>query len=84
MRLLGLVLALTCTLVALAADAQQGKVYRVGLLLQASPPSPGPPGCSLQPCVTSGMSMDRTSFSSVSGQAVRTNAFPLSLVSSLR
>ena len=44
MRLLGLVLALTCTLVALAADAQQGKVYRVGLLLQASPPSPGPPG----------------------------------------
>jgi len=44
MRLLGLVLALTCTLVAPAADAQQGKVYRVGLLLQASPPPPGPPG----------------------------------------
>jgi len=44
MRLLGLVLALTFTLVASAADAQQGKVYRVGLLLQASPPPSGPPG----------------------------------------
>ena len=47
MRLIGLVVVLTLnlTLAPLAGEAQQVKVYRVGVLLQGSPPAPGsPPG----------------------------------------
>jgi putative ABC transport system substrate-binding protein len=43
MRLIGLavVLAVSLALAPLAAEAQQEKVYRVGVLLQGSPPAPG-------------------------------------------
>ena len=42
MRLIGLaVLAAVITLAPLAGEAQQVKVYRVGVLLQGSPPAPG-------------------------------------------
>ena len=45
MRLIGLLLALVLTVEPLAAEAQQVKVYRVGVLLQSSPSAPGsPPG----------------------------------------
>ena len=43
MRLIGLVLTLNITLVSFTADAQQGKPYRVGVLVQGSPPPPGTP-----------------------------------------
>ena len=47
MRLIGLavVLALSLALAPLAAESQEVKVYRVGVLAQSSPPAPGsPPG----------------------------------------
>ena len=46
MRLIGLavVFAVGLGLVPRAAEAQQTKIYRVGMLLQASPPPPGTPG----------------------------------------
>ena len=45
MRLIGLLLALVLTLEPLAAEAQQVKVYRVGLLMQSSRPTArGQPG----------------------------------------
>jgi hypothetical protein len=41
MRLIGLVLAFSFVLAPLAAEPQQEKVYRVGLLSVLSPPAPG-------------------------------------------
>jgi len=52
MRVIGFVLARSITLVSFAADAQQGKPYRVGVLVQGSPPPPGTQHYSSQPCVT--------------------------------
>src|SRR5262245_1171563 len=41
MQRIGLAVVLALTLAPLAAEAQHGKVYRVGLLFQGSPPAPG-------------------------------------------
>jgi len=83
MRVIRFVLARSITLVSFAADAQQGKPYRVGVLVQGSPPPPGTQHYSSQPCATSGMSMDRTLSWIVGGQAVRANVFPFLPVSLL-
>jgi putative ABC transport system substrate-binding protein len=41
LRVIGLAVVLALTLAPLAAEAQPGKVYRVGVLFQGSPPAPG-------------------------------------------